>query len=105
MSLFAAAVTACAALFLVLVFLLAVIVPYGVHIGTGSPMAYFTAEFYKNTMRALLIGNIITLCKNITENQKVLDVRGYLLKAAVLVCAVFPIMCLMVFWLFHHLGN
>jgi hypothetical protein len=103
--LFAAAVTACSALFLVLIFLLTVIVPYGIHSGTGSPMAYFTAEFYKGNMRALLIGSIMTLCEKITTNQKILYVRGYLFKAAILVCAVFPIVCLMVFGLFLHLGN
>jgi hypothetical protein len=102
---FAAAVTACSALFLVLIFLLTVIIPYGIHSGTGSPMAYFTAGYYKGDMRALLIGNIITLCERITANQKVLYMRGYLFKAAILVCAAFPILCLMVFLLFLHLGN
>jgi hypothetical protein len=103
--LFAAAVTACSALFLVLVFLLAAIVPYGIHSGTGSPMAYFTAEYYKGDMRALLIGNTITLCDKITANQKTLCARGYLFRSAILVCAVFPLVCFMVFGLFHHLGN
>ena len=103
--LFAAAVTACSALFLVLVFLLAVIVPYGVHSGMGSPMAYFTAEFYKGTMKALLIGNIMPLCEKIPLNQKVLYRRGRLFRTAILICAVFPFACLMVFGLFLHLGN
>jgi hypothetical protein len=103
--LFAAAVTAGSALFLVLILLLAVIVPYGIHSGTGSPMAYFTAEYYKGNMRALLIGNTMTLCEKITVNQKTLYLRGYLFKAAILVCALFPIICLMVFRLFLHLGN
>ncbi|MDR3173012.1 MAG: hypothetical protein LBU19_02070 [Treponema sp.] len=104
-SLFAAAVTACAALCLVLIFLLVVIVPYGIHSGTGSPMAYFTAEFYKGSMKALLIGNIMTLCDKITANQKILYLRGYLLKIAVLLCALSPFVCLMVFWLSHYLEN
>jgi hypothetical protein len=103
--LFAASVTACSALFLVLVFLLAVIVPYGVRSGAGSPMAYFTAEFYKGNMRALLIGNIMTLCEKSTANQKILYRRGCLFRAAVLACAIFPLVSLMVFGLFHRLGN
>jgi hypothetical protein len=103
--LFAAAITAGSALFLVLVFLLMVIVPYGIHSGTASPLAYFTAEFYKGSMKALFIGNIMTLCEKITANQKTLYLRGCLFKAAVLVCTAFPLVCLMVFGLFHRLGN
>jgi hypothetical protein len=103
--LFAAAVTSCSALFLALIFLLAAIVPYGIHSGTGSPMAYFTVEFYKENMRALLIGNIMALCEKITANQKILCLRGRLFRAAILVCAIFPIICLMIFGLFLLLGN
>jgi hypothetical protein len=100
--LFAAAVVASISLFGIMVLLLLIIVPRGIFAGTGSPGAYFTADYYKRDMRGLFIGNITNLHDAILHDRKTMYLRGRLFKAAVILCAVFPVVSILAFLFFHR---
>jgi hypothetical protein len=103
--LFAATVSSCLSLFGVMVLLLLIIVPRGIYPGTGSPAAYFTADFYKGDMRHLLIGNIMNLHTSIMHDKKIMYTRGAILRAVVFLCAVFPAASFIVFLCLHFARN
>jgi hypothetical protein len=103
--LFVAAAAGCLSLFVIMILLLSIIVPRGIYPGTGSPGAFFTADYYKGDMRHLLIGNIITLQSSIIHDKKVMYIRGNILRVVILLCAGFPAASLILFASFRLAGN
>jgi hypothetical protein len=100
--LFAAAAVSSLFLFAIMILLLLIIVPQGIFQGAGSPAAYFTADYYKRDMRQLFIGNTINLHNTILHDRKVMYARARLFRAAVVLCAVFPVVSILVFVFFHQ---
>ena len=104
-SLFAASLCAGLFLFLILLLLLFVMMPQGIFPGTGSPGAYFTADFYKGDMRHLLIGNIMSLHEAVIHDKRVLYTRGRIFRIAVVLCAALPAASFIVFLCFQAVLN
>jgi hypothetical protein len=100
--LFTAAAISCLSLFIIMVLLLLIIVPRGIYPRTGSPGAYFTADYYKRDMRGLFIGNITNLHDAILHDRKTMYLRGHLFGAAVILCAAFPVVSFLAVLFFHR---
>jgi membrane protein implicated in regulation of membrane protease activity len=78
-------------LFAILVLLLLVLLPKGLNSAQGEPSAYFTDNFYSNSMEYILKGNILTLHRYINEDYAVQKLRANFFWVAVVLFAAFPI--------------
>ena len=97
--LFTTAITACIFLFVIMILLLLIVAPRGIFEGAGSPGAYFTADYYKRDMKGLYVGNIVDLQKSILHDRKILNIRGWFFRIAIILCAAFPVVSFLVFLL------
>jgi len=94
--LLATSICAIVFLFVILIVLLLILLPRGVNSARGEPLSYFTNDYYLQNMENIYKGNIQTLQNNINEDLAVLNLRGNLLKAAVLLFASFPVIAAIV---------
>jgi len=92
----AASICAAAFLFAILVLLLLILLPRGLNSAQGEPAAYFTGDYYRSDMDNILRGNIQTLQQYINEDRAVLNWRGNVFKAAIVLYTAFPIVTLTV---------
>jgi membrane protein implicated in regulation of membrane protease activity len=90
-ALFSASVCAVIFLFAVLVLLLLILLPRGVNSAQGEPETYFTNGYYLNTMETIYKGNIQALHNYINEDRAILNMRGKLFRAAIVLLAAFPL--------------
>jgi membrane protein implicated in regulation of membrane protease activity len=90
-ALFSASVCAVVFLFAILVLLLLILLPRGVNSAQGEPETYFTDGYYLNNMDAIYKGNIQALQTSINEDRTVLNMRGKLFRAAIVLLAAFPL--------------
>jgi hypothetical protein len=88
--LFVASLCAAVVLVATTVLLLVVLLPRGVNSGQAEPRTYFTANYYKNSMENIYKGNIQALQKQIDEDLKILNLRGTVFRAAVLLFSALP---------------
>jgi len=88
--LFATSICAIVFLFAILVVLLLILLPKGVSSAQGEPVTYFTGDYYLQEMENIYKGNIQTLQNCIDEDHAVLNFRGNLFRAAVLLFASLP---------------
>ena len=77
-------------LFILLLLLLYVLLPKAIVPLNGSPRAYFSQDFYKRDMRAILIGNITSMYTSIEKNKKIIHKRGKTCIIALYASACFP---------------
>jgi hypothetical protein len=86
------AMSVCAGIFLlaILVLLLLILLPQGLNSAQGGPSAYFTDNYYLNSMGDILKGNIQSLHQYINEDYTVQKFRANLFLAAVVLFAAFP---------------
>jgi membrane protein implicated in regulation of membrane protease activity len=89
-ALFATSICAIVFLFAILVVLLLILLPRGVNSAQGEPSTYFTDDYYLQNMENIYKGNIQTLQNYINGDRAVLNLRGNLFRAAVLLFASFP---------------
>lgn len=89
--LFATSLCAVIFLFSFLILLLLILLPKGLNSAQGEPAAYFTGDYYKNSMDYIFYGNIQTIQQYINEDRKVLNWRGNLFRAAIILFATFPL--------------
>jgi hypothetical protein len=80
-----------------IILLLLAVLPRGIHLSKGTPLSYFTDDFYKADMRHLFSFGIATLNTYIRHNQKIMEYRGRLLFAGTLVLIATPIVTVAVF--------
>jgi membrane protein implicated in regulation of membrane protease activity len=101
------ATSICAALFLFSIFVLLwlILLPRGLNSAQGEPAAYFTNAFYLNSMDDILKGNIQTLQQCINQDMAILNFRGNLLRAAVVLFPVFPFFTVIVWALVSAFTN
>jgi len=87
------ATSVCSAIFLfvILVVLLLILIPREVNSAQGEPLTYFTDDYYLQEMGNIYKGNIQALQNCINEDRAVLNYRGKLFMAAVLLFASFPV--------------
>ena len=78
-------------LFAILVLLLLILVPRGINSAQGEPSAYFSDDYYLNSMENIFKGNIQEVNKYIREDSGIQIYRANLFRAAVIVFALFPI--------------
>jgi len=92
------AMSICAAVFLIviLVLLLLILLPQGLNAAQGEPSAYFTGNYYQSNMDNILRGNIQTLHQYINEDRTVLNLRGNLFRAAIVLYTAFPVITALV---------
>jgi membrane protein implicated in regulation of membrane protease activity len=90
-ALFSASVCAFIFLFAILVLLLLILLPRGVNSAWGEPESYFTNGYYLNTINTIYQGNIQALHNSINEDRTILNIRGNLFRAAIVLLAAFPL--------------
>jgi len=90
-ALFAMSICAIAFLFAILIVLLLILLPMGLNSAQGEPLTYFTDNYYLQDMENIYKGNIQTLQNYINEDRAVLNLRGKLFRAAVLLFVSFPV--------------
>jgi hypothetical protein len=83
----------------ILVLLLLILLPKGINTAQGEPSAYFTDDYYKNSMTDIFKGNIQTLHQYINDDYTIQETRANLFKAAILLFAIFPIISTLVWGL------
>jgi membrane protein implicated in regulation of membrane protease activity len=88
---FSASVCAVIFLFAMLVLLLLILLPRGVNSAQGEPETYFTDGYYLNNMDTIYKGNIQALHNSINEDRTILNIRGKLFRAAIVLLAAFPL--------------
>jgi hypothetical protein len=96
----AASICACACMFVVIVLLSAGIFPREIYRGEGSPLAYFSDDYYIRDMRAICAGSIIKLDKYINHNQNLMEHRGLFLRAGIIAFMLAPVFTLAFFFLY-----
>ena len=89
--LLATSVCATIILFAILVLLLLILLPRGLNTAQGEPVAYFTDDYYQNSMDSIFKGNIQTVQQYIVEDRAILNWRGNLFRAAVILFTAFPV--------------
>jgi len=97
--LFAASVCAAIFLFVLLVLLLMILLPRGINSTHGEPSTYFKGNYYQKDTENIFKGNIQTLQQYINEDISILNLRGNLLRAALILFGFFPVITFVVFWI------
>ena len=87
----AASICAVVFLFAILVLLLLILLPRGLNSAQGEPAAYFTGDYYRSDMDNILRGNIQTLQRYINEDRAILNWRGKVFRAAIILYTAFPV--------------
>ena len=87
------AVSVCAAIFLfaILVLLLIILLPRGINSAQGEPSTYFTSNYYQKDMDDIFKGNIQALQQSINDDMRILTLRAYLFRAAIILFTAFPV--------------
>lgn len=87
------AMSVCFGIFLIaiLVLLLLILIPKGISSAQGGPSAYFTDNYYLNSIENILKGNIQTLHLCINDDLAIQRSRANLFRGAVLLFAIFPL--------------